>query len=197
MATNIPPHNLVEIVSGLEALIADPEISIEDLMKYIPGPDFPTAGVIMGTEGIKQAYYTGRGSVRIRARYTIEERKNGRNAIIVTEIPYQVNKSRLVEKIAELARDKKIDGIVDLRDESNRNGMRIVIEIRRDVNVNVVVNRLFRHTQMEAVWHNHAGVGQWAAAGFELRKCCVYRAPQDVITRRTRYELKIARTACI
>ena len=128
MATNIPPHNLVEIVSGLEALIADPEISIEDLMKYIPGPDFPTAGVIMGTEGIKQAYYTGRGSVRIRARYTIEERKNGRNAIIVTEIPYQVNKSRLVEKIAELARDKKIDGIVDLRDESNRNGMRIVIE---------------------------------------------------------------------
>ena len=174
MATNIPPHNLVEIVSGLEALIADPEISIEDLMKYIPGPDFPTAGVIMGTEGIKQAYYTGRGSVRIRARYTIEERKNGRNAIIVTEIPYQVNKSRLVEKIAELARDKKIDGIVDLRDESNRNGMRIVIEIRRDVNVQRGGKPAFPpYADGRQFWHNHAGVGQWAAAGFEPQgKCC-------------------------
>ncbi|MGI6467685.1 MAG: DNA gyrase subunit A [Syntrophomonadaceae bacterium] len=195
MATNIPPHNLVEIVSGLEALIADPEISIEDLMKYIPGPDFPTAGVIMGTEGIKQAYYTGRGSVRIRARYTIEERKNGRNAIIVTEIPYQVNKSRLVEKIAELARDKKIDGIVDLRDESNRNGMRIVIEIRRDVNVNVVVNRLFRHTQMEDSFGIiMLGLVNGQPRVLNLKEMLQYYLEhrKDVITRRTRYELKIA-----
>jgi DNA gyrase subunit A len=196
MATNIPPHNLVEVVNGLEALIANPDLSIEELNAHIPGPDFPTAGIIMGTEGIRQAYLTGRGTVRIRARHTIEERKNGRNAIIVTELPYQVNKSRLVEKIAELVRDKKIDGIVDLRDESNRNGMRIVIEIRKDVNVNVVVNKLFRHTQME----DSFGIimlglvhGQPRVLNLKQMLENYLEHRKDVLTRRTRYELKVAR----
>ena len=196
MATNIPPHNLVEVVNGLEALIADPDLSIEELNAHISGPDFPTAGIIMGTEGIRQAYLTGRGTVRIRARHTIEERKNGRNAIIVTELPYQVNKSRLVEKIAELVRDKKIDGIVDLRDESNRNGMRIVIEIRKDVSVNVVVNKLFRHTQME----DSFGIimlglvhGQPRVLNLKQMLENYLEHRKDVLTRRTRYELKVAR----
>lgn len=196
MATNIPPHNLGEVVDGLKALMANPDISIEELNALIPGPDFPTAGIITGTEGIRQAYLTGRGSVRIRARHTIEERRNGRNAIIVTELPYQVNKARLVEKIADLVREKKIDGIVDLRDESNRQGMRVVIEIRKDVNVNVVVNKLFRHTQME----DSMGIimlglvnGQPRVLNLKEMLHFYLEHRQDVITRRTRYELKIAR----
>lgn len=196
MATNIPPHNLGEVVDGLKALMANSEISIEELNALIPGPDFPTAGIIMGTDGIRQAYMTGRGSVRIRARHTIEERRNGRNAIIVTELPYQVNKARLVEKIAELVRDKKLDGIVDLRDESNRQGMRIVIEVRKDVNVNVVVNKLFRHTQME----DSFGVIMLALVNgqprvLNLKQMLEYYLEhrKDVITRRTRYELQVAR----
>lgn len=196
MATNIPPHNLGEVVEGLIALMANPDISIQELNSLIPGPDFPTAGIITGTEGIRQAYLTGRGSVRIRARHTIEERRNGRNAIIVTELPYQVNKARLVEKIAELAREKKVDGIVDLRDESNRHGMRIVIEIRKDVNVNVVVNKLFRHTQMEDSFGvNMLGLVNGQPRVLNLKQMLQYYLEhrQDVITRRTRYELKVAR----
>lgn len=196
MATNIPPHNLGEVVDGLKALMANSDISIEELNALIPGPDFPTAGIITGTDGIKQAYLTGRGSVRIRARHTIEERRNGRNAIIVTELPYQVNKARLVEKIAELVREKKIDGIVDLRDESNRQGMRVVIEIRKDVNVNVVVNKLFRHTQMEdSMGIIMLGLVNGQPRVLNLKEMLRYYLEhrQDVITRRTRYELKIAR----
>jgi DNA gyrase subunit A len=140
MATNIPPHNLTEVVDAITLVIDDPEASVDEIMKILPGPDFPTAGIIMGSEGIRKAYHTGRGTFKVRARYTIEERRNGKNAIVITELPYQVNKARLIEKIADLVRDKKIEGIVDLRDESDRQGIRVVIETRRDVNVNVIVN---------------------------------------------------------
>ncbi|WP_025720771.1 DNA gyrase subunit A, partial [Paenibacillus polymyxa] len=149
MATNIPPHNLGEVIDGVQALIENPDITPMELMDYIQGPDFPTAGYILGRSGIRQAYQTGRGSVTMRAKTTIEEIGN-KARIIVHELPYQVNKARLVEKIAELVRDKRIEGITDLRDESDRTGMRVVIELRRDVNPNVVLNNLFKHTAMQS-----------------------------------------------
>lgn len=196
MATNIPPHNLGEVVEGLELLIDNPEASLEELMEKVPGPDLPTAGIIMGDDGIKKAYATGRGSFKTRARYHIEEKKGGRNAIIVTEIPYQVNKARLVEKIADLARDKKIEGIVDLRDESDRQGIRVVIEVRKDVNVNIVVNKLFRHTQLE----DSFGIIMLALVNgqprvLSLKEMMQYYIDhrQEVITRRTTFDLKVAR----
>jgi len=196
MATNIPPHNLREVVDGLKLLIENPEIELDELIQAIPGPDFPTAGLIMGTEGIIKAYRTGRGSIKMRAKYEIEERKGGKNAIVVTEIPYQVNKSRLVEKIAELVRDKKIDGIVDLRDESDRNGIRVVIELRRDVNVNVVVNKLFKHTQMA----DSFGVIMLGLVNGQPRTLSLKQVLENylehrqvVITRGTEYDLKNAR----
>src|SRR5690554_5521442 len=149
MATNIPPHNLGEVIDGVIGLIDDPDISVEEIMDYIKGPDFPTGAIILGMEGIRQAYRTGRGRVVVRAKTEIEEMANNRSRIIVTEIPYQVNKARLIEKIADLVKEKKIDGISDIRDESDRNGMRIVIEIKRDVNPNIVLNLLFKHTQLQ------------------------------------------------
>jgi DNA gyrase subunit A len=193
MATNIPPHNISEVIEGLKMLIDNPEATVEALMTCIPGPDFPTAG-IMNQEGIKQAYMTGRGSVKIRSRYEIEERKN-RNAIIVTEIPYQVNKARLVEKIAELVRDKKIEGIVDLRDESDRKGIRIVIEVRKDVNVNIVVNKLLKHTQMEDSFGiNMLSLVHGQPLVLNLKEMLHYYIEhrQDVIARRTQYDLNVA-----
>lgn len=196
MATNIPPHNISEVIDGLKLLIDNPEASIEELMKNIPGPDFPTAGIIMGNKEIKKAYETGRGSIKIRARYQIEEKKNGRNAIIINEIPYQVNKARLVEKIAELVRDKKIDGIMDLRDESDRNGIRIVIELRRDINVNIVVNKLFKHTQLETSFGViMLGLVHGEPKVLSLKEMMKYYIEhrQEVLTRRTYYDLKIAR----
>ncbi|MEN6460073.1 MAG: DNA gyrase subunit A [Syntrophomonas sp.] len=195
MATNIPPHNLNEIVDGIKMIIDNPEVSIEDLMSVIPGPDFPTAGIIMGNKGIRQAYLTGRGSIKIRSRYTIEEKKNGRNAIIVTEIPYQVNKARLIEKIAELVRDKKVEGIVDLRDESDRNGIRVVIEVRRDVNANIVVNKLFKHTQLEdSFGFNMLSLVHGQPLTLNLKQMIEYYIEhrQEVITRRTRHDLQVA-----
>jgi DNA gyrase subunit A len=152
MATNIPPHNLREVIDGVIMLIDNPDAKVEDLMTVIKGPDFPTAGIIVGKEGIRSAYTTGRGSIRIRAAAQIESLSGGRNRIIVSEIPYQVNKSRLIEHIAELVRDKKIDGITDLRDESDREGIRIVIDVRRDANPNVILNQLYRHTQMQTTF---------------------------------------------
>ena len=149
MATNIPPHNLREVVNGVIAYIENPEIEIEEINKIIKGPDFPTGGIILGREGIKKAYQTGRGVIRIRAKTEIEEMKNGKKRIIVNEIPYMVNKSRLIEKIADLVREKKIDGITDLRDESDRKGMRIVIELRKDVNEQVILNQLYKNTQLQ------------------------------------------------
>ncbi|MDD3022942.1 MAG: DNA topoisomerase 4 subunit A, partial [Syntrophomonadaceae bacterium] len=194
MATNIPPHNLNEVVDGIKVYIDNPEVSIDELMEHIPGPDFPTAG-IMASRGIRKAYETGRGSIKTRARYEIEEKKNGRSVIIVTEIPYQVNKARLVEKIAELVRDKKIEGIVDLRDESDRKGIRIVIEVRKDENLNVLLNKLFKQTQMEESFGiNIVGLVNGQPRTLNLKDLIHYYVEhrKDVITRRTVYELKLA-----
>jgi len=149
MATNIPPHNLGEVIDGLVRMIENPEVTVEELMKSIKGPDFPTGGVILGTDGIRKAYRTGRGNLQVRAKTRIEEASGGKMRIVVEELPYQVNKAKLVEKIAELVREKRVEGITDLRDESDRNGMRVVIELRRDVNPRVVLNNLYKHTALQ------------------------------------------------
>lgn len=149
MATNIPPHNLNEVADGLIMLIDNPDVDVNDLMKAIKGPDFPTGALILGRDGIKKAYSTGRGSIKMRARATIEEMNKGKHRIVVTEIPYQVNKARVIESIAELSRDKVIDGITALRDESDRRGMRIVVELRADVQPDIVLNKLYKHTQLQ------------------------------------------------
>jgi DNA gyrase/topoisomerase IV subunit A len=149
MATSIPPHNLGEVIDAIIALIENSDMEIDEIMKYIKAPDFPTGGLIMGREGVKRAYITGRGRVVVRAKTDIEQMNGNRQRIIVNEIPYQVNKANLIEKIADLVKDKRIEGISDLRDESDRDGMRIVIELKRDVNANIVLNQLFKHTQMQ------------------------------------------------
>jgi DNA gyrase subunit A len=194
MATNIPPHNLGEVIDGIQQLIENPDITPLELMQSIKGPDFPTAGFILGREGIKQAYATGRGSVTMRARAVIEE-NNNKARIIVNEIPYQVIKARLIEKIAELVRDKRIEGITDLRDESDRNGMRIVIELRRDVNPSVVLNNLYKHTAMQS----NFGINMLALVNGEPKvlniKDMLYhylQHQQEIIRRRTIYDLKKA-----
>jgi DNA gyrase subunit A len=194
MATNIPPHNLREVIDGVIAMIDNPNITVQDLMKIIKGPDFPTAGEILGVSGIRRAYETGRGSIVMRAKTMIEEEK-GKPRIIVTEIPFQVNKARLVEKIAELVREKKIDGITDLRDESDRKGMRIVIELRRDVVPKVVLNNLFKHTQLQSTF----GVNMLALVDnrprvLNLRDMLYYylQHQREIIRRRTEYDLKQA-----
>ena len=192
MATNIPPHNLGEVVDGVIAMLDNPDISVQELMKHIQGPDFPTGGVIMGTQGIKQAYLTGKGRIVTRAKTDIEPLGANRSRIVVTEIPYQVNKARLVEKIAELVHEKRVEGISDLRDESDRKGMRIVIELKRDVNPNIVLNTLYKHTQLQDTF----GVIMLALVGGEpkvlnLRQMIYYyiEHQKDVITRRTKYDL--------
>lgn len=194
MATNIPPHNLTEVIDGLQELIKNPDISSQELIEYIPGPDFPTGGYILGRTGIKQAYENGRGSVTMRAKSEIEE-QNSKCRIIVNELPYQVIKARLIEKIAELVRDKKIDGITDLRDESDRNGMRIVIELRRDVNPNVVLNNLYKQTAMQT----NFGINMLALVNNEPKvlglKEILYHYLEHqkvVIRRRTEYDLRRA-----
>lgn len=194
MATNIPPHNLGEVIDGVQAMIKNPDITPMELMEYIQGPDFPTAGYILGREGIRQAYRTGRGSVTMRAKASIEE-NNGKARIIVSELPYQVNKARLVEKIAELVREKRIEGITDLRDESDRNGMRVVVEMRRDVNPNVVLNNLYKHTSMQSTF----GINMLAIVNNEPKilnlRDVLYHYLQhqiEVIRRRTIFDLKKA-----
>jgi len=152
MATNMPPHNLTEVIDGVVHLIETPEAEIKDLMRFVKGPDFPTSGIICGREGIKDAYMTGRGKIILRARAAIEKQKNGKDFIIITEIPYQVNKSNLVTDIASLVQNKSVDGITDLRDESDKDGVRIVIELRRDVEAQIVLNYLFKHTQLETTF---------------------------------------------
>lgn len=196
MATNIPPHNLGETIDGLIALIDNPDITSDELMQYIPGPDFPTGGIIMGKMGIASAYRTGRGKIVVRAKAEIEQYAKDRSRIVVTEIPYQVNKARLVENIAQLHRDKKIEGISDLRDESGRNGMRIVIELKKDVNANVVLNLLYKHTQLQDTF----GAIMLALVDGEprvlsLRDMLFYYLEhrKDVVTRRTRYDLEKAK----
>ncbi len=195
MATNMPPHNLTEAIDGVIMLIDNPDATVDDLMTVIKGPDFPTAGVILGREGIRQAYHTGHGSITIRAVHTIEESTNGKMRIIFTEIPYQVNKAKLIEKIAELAREKKIDGITDLRDESDRNGMRIVIELRRDVRPQVLLNNLYKHTALQTTF----GVNSLALVNgkpkvLSLRDILYYylEHQKEVIVRRTTYDLRKA-----
>jgi DNA gyrase subunit A len=149
MATNIPPHNLGEVIDACCAYVDNPDVTIEELIELVPAPDFPTGGLILGTGGARLAYTVGRGSILMRSKTHIEELSRDREAIIVTEIPYQVNKSRMIEQIAEVARDKKVEGIGDLRDESDRDGVRVVIELKRDVNADVVLNQLYRHTQLQ------------------------------------------------
>ena len=195
MATNIPPHNLTEVCDACVALIDDPEIDFEGLMQYIKGPDFPTGALVMGLSGIRQAYATGRGRIIVRARAEIEEFGHNRQRIIVSEIPYQVNKARLVKNIADLVRDKRLEGISDLRDESDRSGMRIVIEIKRDANANVVLNNLYKHTQMQDTFGviNIALVdGQPRVLSLKQMLVHYLEHRKDVVTRRTRFELERA-----
>jgi DNA gyrase subunit A len=196
MATNIPPHNPGEIIDATLALIADPDISLDELMKIVPGPDFPTGGIIIGRSGIRQAFETGRDSITIRARTEFEEIRKDRQAIIVTEIPYQVNKKSLIERIAELVRAKQIEGIGEMRDESDRSGMRIVMELRRDATPEVVLNQLFRFTQLQTSFGINVLAlddGQPRQMGLRDALLCFIRFREDVILRRSRFELGKAR----
>jgi len=195
MATNIPPQNITEIAAAVVAIIDNPKLSFDELLKIVKGPDFPTAGIIFGKEGIKEAYSSGRGRITVRASVSLETLKNGKEAIIVYELPYQVNKANLVVRIAELVREKKIEGITDLRDESDRAGMRIVIELKRGIITKVVLNQLFMHTQMQI----HFGVNSLALVGgiprlLTLREMIDHYIlhRKDVVTRRARFELKRA-----
>ncbi|PWA12072.1 DNA gyrase subunit A [Pueribacillus theae] len=195
MATNIPPHHLGEVIDGVLALSTNPEISLPELMNIIPGPDFPTAGKILGREGIRKAYETGRGSIVIQAEAEIVEHDNGTKTIIVSELPYQVNKAKLVEKIAELVRDKRIDGITHLADESDRNGMRIVIEVRRDTNANVLLNNLYRQTAMQTSFGiNLLALVDGRPKVLSLKECLYHYLEHQkiVIRRRTQFELNRA-----
>ncbi|MBH9967987.1 DNA gyrase subunit A [Rossellomorea oryzaecorticis] len=195
MATNIPPHNLGEVVDGILALSKDPDITIQELTEHIHGPDFPTAGLIVGRSGIRRAYETGKGSITMRARVEIEQKSNGKETIIVHQIPYQVNKAKLIEKIAELVRDKKIDGITDLRDESDRNGMRIVIEVRKDANANVLLNNLYKQTALQTSFGiNLLALVKGQPKVLNLKQCLVEYLDHQrvVIRRRTEFELRKA-----
>lgn len=195
MATSIPPHNLAEVIDATVYLIDNPECSVEDLIKFVQGPDFPTAAIIMGKESIAEAYRTGRGKVKVRSRAFIEELPKGKQQIIVTEIPYQVNKAKLVERIAELVKEKRIEGISDLRDESNRNGMRIVIELKRDANANIVLNNLYKHSQMEDTFSIIMLAlvdGQPRVLNLKQILYHYIKHQEDVVTRRTKFELNKA-----
>ena len=195
MATKIPPHNLKEIINGLVALIDDPNISIDGLMEYVKGPDFPTAGLIMGMDGLKQAYETGRGKIKMRARAHIETNKNGKDSIVITEVPFQTNKANLVEKIADLVGQKKIEGIRDLRDESDKDGIRVVVETKKDVVPEVILNQLYQFTQLQDTFGIILlalvdGVPRVMSLKTTLQHFVDFR--HDVIVRRTEFELKEA-----
>ncbi|RAU00434.1 DNA gyrase subunit A [Bacillus altitudinis] len=195
MATNIPPHQLGEVIDGVLAISQNPEMTTQELMDIIPGPDFPTAGQIIGRSGIRKAYETGRGSITLRAKSNIEETSSGKQRIVINEIPYQVNKARLIEKIADLVRDKKIDGITDLRDESDRNGMRIVIELRRDANVHVLLNNLYKQTTLQTSFGiNLLALVDGQPKVLSLKQCLEYYLEHQkvIIRRRTAYELRKA-----
>ena len=195
MATNIPPHNLSEVIDGCVAYIDDPDIDLAGLMEHIKGPDFPTAGIIMGRSGIRAAYATGRGKITLRGRATIEEHKNGRSQIIITEIPYMVNKARLIESMADLVKDKRIDGITGLNDETNRKGMRIVVDVRKDANAQVILNQLYQYTQLQdtvgvimlAIDHK---VPKVMTLKQMIQKYVEFQ--DEVVRRRTQYDLKKA-----
>ncbi len=196
MATNIPPHNLTEVTDACIRLIDEPGVSIDELMEVVPAPDFPTAGIINGVHGVRQAYRTGRGKVYLRARTQIEEMDGGRQRIVVTELPYQVNKARLLEKIAELVKDKKLEGISELRDESDKDGMRMVVELRRGEVAEVVLNNLFQQTQMQNVFGiNVVALVDGQPRTLNLKQLLEYflRHRREVVTRRTLFELRKAR----
>jgi DNA gyrase subunit A len=196
MATNIPPHNPGEVIDATLAMIAEPDTSLEELMRIIPGPDFPTGALILGRAGIRSAFETGRGSVILRARATIEEMRGGRSMIVVTEIPYQVNKATLVERIAELVRAKQVEGISDLRDESDRDGLRIVVELKKDATPEVVLNQLFRHTQLQTSFAvNFLALDEGRPRQMGLRDAlqAFIRFREEVILRRSRFRLAKAR----
>ena len=196
MATNIPPHNLGEVIDAVVMLLDKPDATLEDIMAYIPGPDFPTGGIIMGRSGIRAAYGTGRGKITLRGRAEIQEHKNGREKIVITEIPYMVNKARLIENIADLVKDKRITDISDIRDESDREGMRIVVELKRDANAQVVLNQLYNYTQLQdtvgvIMLALHDGRPQVMTLPQILRYYIDFQ--EEVLTRRTRYDLRKAR----
>ncbi|MGD8428855.1 MAG: DNA topoisomerase 4 subunit A, partial [Ectothiorhodospiraceae bacterium] len=197
MATNVPPHNLNEVIAACIALIDDETLSVDDLMEYVPGPDLPTSGIINGVAGIREAYRTGRGRMVMRARCEFEEdSRTGKPRIVVTELPYQVNKARLLEKIAELVKEKRLEGITELRDESDKDGIRVVIELRRGEVPEVVLNNLYQHTQLETVF----GINMVALAGGQPKQHnlkdvldAFLRHRREVVTRRTVYDLRKAR----
>jgi DNA gyrase subunit A len=197
MATNIPPHNLGEVIDGILAYIENNDITVDEIMEHIKGPDFPTGGTIMGMTGLRNAYETGNGAIKVRAKTEIIETKSGKKSIIITEIPYQVNKSRLIEKIAELAKDKRIDGITDLRDESNRKGIRVVIELRRDVNADVTLNNLYKYTPLQTTF----GINMLALVDNQpkvlpIKDTLVHYVTHqiEVLTRKTTFDLAKAKT---
>lgn len=195
MATNMPPHNLTEVIDGICHVIDNPEAKLEEICQYIKGPDFPTGGIIMGRSGIRAAYATGRGKIKVRARTHFEEMKNGRTRIVVTEIPYVVNKARLVEAIAGLVKDKRVEGISDLRDESDREGMRIVIELKREANAQVILNQLFNYTQMQETFSvNNLALVNNQPRTLNLRELIdlYIEFQREIIERRCRYDLKKA-----
>ncbi len=196
MATNIPPHNLAEVIDACVAMVDDPTLGIEDLMRYIPGPDFPTAGIINGAAGIREAYRTGRGRIYVRAKVEIENPESDAPSIIVTELPYQVNKARLLEKIAELVKEKRLTGIRELRDESDKDGMRMVIDLKRGESPEVLLNNLYQHTQMQSVFGiNTVALVDGQPRTLDLKTLieCFLRHRREVVTRRTIYDLRKAR----
>ncbi|WP_432662107.1 DNA gyrase subunit A [Wukongibacter baidiensis] len=195
MATSIPPHNLGEVIDAAVKMIDDPDVGIEDIISIVKGPDFPTGAIIMGKEAIKDAYRSGRGKVTVRSKVDIEDIGKGKSAIIVNEIPYQVNKSKMIEGIADLVRNKKIEGITDLRDESDRNGIRVVIELKKDVNANVVLNKLYKHSQLQTTFSiNMIALVDGQPKVLNLYQMLSYylKHQKEVVTRRTQYDLKKA-----
>ena len=202
MATNIPPHNLREVIGACVHVLDHPEADLNDLMEYIKGPDFPTCGIIMGRAGIRQAYATGRGHIRVRARTEFEEFGQNRTRIVVTEIPYQVNKRMLIKNMADQVEDKRLEGISDIRDESDRNGMRIVIELKRDANAQVVLNRLYAQTQLQTTFAiNMLALvdNQSQPKILSLRHIIdeYLKYQEEVLLRRTRYDQRKARAGAL
>ena len=196
MTTNIPPHNLGEIISGIHMLMKNPDVTTADLMEAIPGPDFPTGAIVMGKSGIRKAYETGKGTVTLRAKVEIDEQANGKQQIVVHELPYMVNKARLIERIAELAREKKIEGITDVKDESDREGMRVTIDVRRDVSASVVLNNLYKLTLMQTTFgFNMLAIVNGTPKILSLKQILQYylKHQEEVIRRRTEFELKKAK----
>nr|WP_137615013.1 DNA gyrase subunit A [Lactiplantibacillus nangangensis] len=195
MTTNIPPHNLAEVISAIHLLMANPDATTADLMEAVPGPDFPTGGIVMGKSGIRKAYETGRGNIIIRAKVDIQDQKNGKERIVVSELPYMVNKAKLIERIASLARDKEIEGITDINDESDREGMRIVIDVRRDASASVILNNLYKMTLMQTNFgFNMLAIVKGAPKVLSLKQILIYylEHQEDVIRRRTQFDLKKA-----